>query len=43
MDRSFKCGGKFHNIQKNLFMNTDLDYFTRRSGLKYFKFYLSFI
>ena len=42
--RVLKCGGKFHNIQKNLvFMNTDLDYFTRRSGLKYFKFYLSFL
>ena len=42
--RVLKSGGKFHNIQKNLvLMGVNNDYYDRRSGLKYFLYYLNFL
>lgn len=42
--RVLKCGGKFHNIQKNLvLMGVDDDYYERRLGLKYFLNYIKFL
>ena len=42
--RVLKNGGKFYNLQKyHVTMKIDKSYYARRSGLKYYRYYLNFL